>query len=261
MSDSSRNAVRSILRRCWPVLAAVPLGAACGGAYALAAPVQYQANAYVMVVPQATGDSATAVNFAQAYGRVITQPEILLEASVSTGVPLAKLAPLIQATTSPDAPMVQITGSAPTAARAAQEANAVARSLVTFGNAVTKQTRVQLITFAAAARPDAPSSPSHTLDVAVGGAAGLLIGGLAMMARQSRAGGGAAPSALPQPRSDSSAEDAPADEFPADPAPAGTPDRTPAPASAPAPAQGAAAAASSEADADRTRQSAARARR
>ena len=222
MSDSSRNAVRSILRRCWPVLAAVPLGAACGGAYALAAPVQYQANAYVMVVPQVGGDSATAVNFAQAYGRVIAQPEILLDASASTGVPLAKLTPLIQATTSPDAPMVQITGSAPTAARAAQEANAVARSLVTFGNAATKETRVRLITFAAAARPDAPSSPSRSLDVAVGGAAGLLVGGLGMMAGRTR-GGAPAPSPLPQPRSDSRSEDAPADGLPADPAPAEAP--------------------------------------
>jgi capsular polysaccharide biosynthesis protein len=249
MSDSSRNAVRSILRRCWPVLAAVPLGAACGGAYALAAPVQYQANAYVMVVPQVDGDSATAVNFAQAYGRVIAQPEILLDASAGTGVPLAKLTPLIQATTSPDAPMVQITGSAPTAARAAQEANAVARSLVTFGNAATKETRVRLITFAAAASPDAPSSPSRSLDVAVGGAAGLLIGGLGMMARQARGGGAPAASPLPQPRSDSRSEDAPADGLPADPAPAETP----------APAAGESA--SRETGPDRSRQSATQARR
>ena len=251
MTDSSRNAVRSILRRCWPVLAAVPLGAACGGAYALAAPVQYQANAYVMVVPQVDGDSATAVNFAQAYGRVIAQPEILLDASAGTGVPLAKLTPLIQATTSPDAPMVQITGSAPTAARAATEANAVARSLVTFGNNATKQTRVRLITFAAAARPDAPSSPSRSLDVAVGGAAGLLVGGLGMMARQSRDGGGPAPSPLPQPRSDSRSEDAPADGTPADPAPAETP--------APGPAAGEPT--RTEEDSDRSRQSATQARR
>ena len=250
MSDTSRNAARSILRRCWPVLAAVPLGAACGGAYALAAPVQYQANAYVMVVPQTVGDSATAVNFAQAYGRVIAQPEILLDASSSTGVPLAQLTPLIQATTSPDAPMVQITGSAPTAARAAAEANAVARSLVTFGNDASNQTRVRLITFAAAARPATASSPSRSLDVAVGGAAGLLVGGLGMMARQSRTGGGSTPSPLPQPRSDSLSDDAPGDELPAEPAPA----ETPAPDSA-------AASAPTEAGSKRTRQSAAQARR
>jgi uncharacterized protein involved in exopolysaccharide biosynthesis len=237
MSDSSRTAVGSILRRCWPLLAAVPLGAVCGGVYALAAPVEYQANAYVMVVPETTGDNATAVDFAQAYGRVITQPEILLSASASTGVPVAKLTPLVQAVTSPDAPMIQITGSAGSSARSAQEANAVARSLVDFGNAASKQTGVKLLTFAAAAHPAAPSSPSRTLDVAVGGAAGLLIGGLAVMARQSRtanAGADPAGTGVPLPRADAS-ETAPAPaEAPTDgtgtPADAAT--EAPAPASA-----------------------------
>ncbi len=209
MSDSSRTAVGSLLRRCWPLVAAVPLGAVCGGVYALVAPAQYQANAYVMVVPSTVGDSSTAVDFAQAYGRVITQPEILLSAAASTGVPMAKLTPLVQAVTSPDAPMIQITGTAGTASRSAAEANAVAHSLVDFGNSASKQTNVKLLTFAAAARPAAPSSPSRTLDVAVGGAAGLLVGGLGMTARRSRPATGAAElvaepasGALPMPRGD-----------------------------------------------------------
>jgi len=217
MSDSSRTAVGSILRRCWPLVAAVPLGAVCGGVYALVAPAQYQANAYVMVVPSTVGDSSTAVDFAQAYGRVITQPEILLSASASTGVPVAKLTPLVQAVTSPDAPMIQITGTAGTASRSAAEANAVAHSLVDFGNAASKQTNVKLLTFAAAARPAAPSSPSRTLDVAVGGAAGLLVGGLGMMARRSRTAASeaeltAAPTsgALPTPRADAPEPEVPA---------------------------------------------------
>ncbi|MFC1435035.1 Wzz/FepE/Etk N-terminal domain-containing protein [Streptacidiphilus sp. N1-3] len=222
MPDSSRTAVGSILRRCWPLVAAVPLGAVCGGAYALVAPVEYQANAYVMVVPETTGDSSTAVDFAQAYGRVITQPEILLDAAASTGVPVAQLAPLVQAVTSPDAPMIQITGSAGSAARSAKEANAVADSLVSFGNAASKQTRVKLLTFAAAALPDRPSSPSRTLDLAVGAAAGLLVGGLGTMARQSLSGNAgnagntadAAGTALPLPRSTEAATEAAAEPVP-----------------------------------------------
>jgi capsular polysaccharide biosynthesis protein len=219
MSDSSRRTTAGrILRRCWPLVAAVPLGAVAGGVYAMVAPVQYQANAYVMVVPSTVGDSSTAVDFAQAYGRVIAQPEILLSAAASTGVPLAKLTPLVQAVTSPDAPMIQVTGTAGTARRSAAEANAVAKSLVVFGNAASKQTNVKLLTFAAAARPDQPSSPSRTLDVAVGGAAGLLIGGLGMMARQARTGtADAATGALPTPRTDLPEPSAPADPAPAAP--------------------------------------------
>ena len=215
MSDSSRRTTAgSILRRCWPLVAAVPLGAVAGGVYALVAPAQYQANAYVMVVPSSVGDSSTAVDFAQAYGRVIAQPEILLSASASTGVPLAKLAPLVQAVTSPDAPMIQVTGTAATAKGSAAEANAVATSLVAFGNAASKQTDVKLLTFAAAARPDAPSSPSRTLDVAVGGAAGLLVGGLGMMARQARTGT-VEGAAVPTPRTDLLDPSAPSEPAPA----------------------------------------------
>lgn len=215
MSDRSRPAVGSVLRRCWPLLAAVPLGAVCGGVYALVAPAQYQANAYVMVVPETTGDNSAAVGFAQAYGRVITQPEVLLSAAATTGVPMAELTPLVQAVTSPDAPMIQITGSAATAAVSADEANAVAASLVAFGNAASKQTGVKLLTFAAAARPATPSSPSRTLDVAVGAAAGLLIGGLGVMAGRSRTG--AADASVPLPRADASGgspADAPAETGP-----------------------------------------------
>ena len=180
------EANRRSLPRWWPMLAAIPLGALCGGAYAVVAPASYQANAYVMVVPQNNTEASTAVNFAQAYGRIITQPEILLDASARTGVPLARLTSTIEAVTSPDAPMVQVTGTANSAGRAAEEANAVSHSLVEFGNATSKATGVKLLSFASAAAPADPSSPSRAIDLAVGTAAGLLIGGLAMMARQGK---------------------------------------------------------------------------
>jgi len=173
------------LRRWWPMLAAVPLGALCGGGYALAASPSYVANAYVMAVPKGGSDSTTAVNFAQAYGRIISQPEILLGPAARTGVSLDELTSRVEAVTSPDAPMIQIAGTAGRARLAAREANAVAESLVDFGNATTSQTGVQLLRFASAATPAGPSTPSRGIDLAVGLAAGLLLGGLGMMARQS----------------------------------------------------------------------------
>jgi uncharacterized protein involved in exopolysaccharide biosynthesis len=184
MSDPDRHS----LSRWWPMLAAIPLGALCGGAYALAAPASYQANAYVMVVPEGGAEASTAVDFAQAYGRIITQPEILLGASARTGVSVAQLTARVEAVTSPDAPMVQVTGTARSAGQAADEANAVSRALVDFGNATSKQTGVKLLSFASAAAPDNPSSPSKSIDLAVGTAAGLLIGGLVLMARQTTDG-------------------------------------------------------------------------
>ena len=211
------------LRRWWPMLAAVPLGALCGGVYALAATPAYVANAYVMAVPRGGADSAAAVNFAQAYGRIISQPEILLGPAAKTGVPLAELTGQVEAVTSPDAPMIQITGTAGRARLAAKEANAVADSLVAFGNATTAETGVRLLPFATAAAPAAPSSPARSIDLAVGAAAGVLLGGLVLMARQSPspvAGPAAdtveAPVAgLPQPRPLAEGESVP-DRAPAD---------------------------------------------
>ena len=173
------------LRRWWPMLAAVPLGALCGGVYALAAPPAYVANAYVMAVPRGGADSTTAVNFAQAYGRIISQPEILLGPAAKTGLSLAELSGRVEAVTSPDAPMIQISGTADRARLAAKEANTVADSLVAFGNATTAQTGVRLLPFATAAAPGSPSSPSRSIDLAVGTAAGVLLGGLVLMARRS----------------------------------------------------------------------------
>lgn len=206
----SRSArLRASLRRWWPLLVAVPAGAVAGGAYALAATPQYQADAYVMAVADQGTDNASAVSFAQAYGRVVAQPEILASAAAETGVPVRQLAQEVQAQTSPDAPMIQITGGATSARLAAQEANAVARSLVAFGDTGAKQTRVRLLTLAQAAAPAAPSSPSRSLDVAVGGAAGLLLGSLALLARPgsgrsgTRAERGADPAPVPEQQRES----------------------------------------------------------
>ncbi|WP_052440642.1 Wzz/FepE/Etk N-terminal domain-containing protein [Streptacidiphilus anmyonensis] len=182
--------LRSALRRWWPLLVAVPAGAVAGGAYALVAAPQYQSDAYVMAVADQGADSASAVSFAQAYGRVVAQPEILADAAAETGVPMRQLAKDVQAQTSPDAPMIQITGSAGSARLAADEANAVARSMVAFGQTTAQQTHVRLIALAQAAAPASPSSPSGSLDVAVGGAAGVLLGSLALLARPGAGGAG-----------------------------------------------------------------------
>ncbi len=113
---------------------------------------------------------------------------MLSSAAADIGVPMRELAKDVQAQTSPDAPMIQITGSASSARLAADEANAVARSLVAFGDTTAQQTRVRLIALAQAAAPAAPSSPSRSLDAAVGGAAGLLLGSLALLARPGAGG-------------------------------------------------------------------------
>ncbi|MFI8455724.1 Wzz/FepE/Etk N-terminal domain-containing protein [Kitasatospora sp. NPDC085464] len=186
-----RRSARRLVRRWWPVALAVPLGAAAGAGYAVVSPPSYATNAYVLVVPQNPGEAATATNFAQAYGRLAGQPQVLAVAAAETGRTRAELEELVHGTTSPDAPMIEITGTGTRAQDAARTADAVARSLVSFANTSSKDTNVRLVTLAPAAAPDKPTTPSGRLDVAVGGAAGLLLGALVMMTR--RRDGAAAP--------------------------------------------------------------------
>ncbi|MFD8752667.1 Wzz/FepE/Etk N-terminal domain-containing protein [Kitasatospora sp. NPDC059577] len=184
---TTRRSARRLVRRWWPVALAVPLGAAAGAGYAVVSHPSYAASAYVLVVPQNAGEAATATNFAQAYGRLAGQPQVLAVAAAETGHTRAELETLVHGTTSPDAPMIEITGTGTNAQEAARTADAVAGSLVAFANTSSKDTNVRLVTLAPAAAPDKPTTPSGKLDVAVGGAAGLLLGALVMTTRR-RAG-------------------------------------------------------------------------
>ncbi|MFJ9777366.1 Wzz/FepE/Etk N-terminal domain-containing protein [Kitasatospora sp. NPDC101157] len=221
-----RRSARHLVRRWWPVALAVPLGAAAGAGYAVVSPPSYSASAYVLVVPQNQGESGTATNFAQAYGRLAGQPQVLAAAAAETGRTRAELESLVSGTTSPDAPMIEITGTGPRAREAARTADAVARSLVTFANTSSRDTNVRLVTLAPAAEPDKPTTPSGKLDVAVGAAAGLLLGSLVLMTRRRGGAAGAeaeAEAGAPTAAGAPSAPAAPAVPEPAAAAPAPAP--------------------------------------
>ncbi|MEV6212489.1 lipopolysaccharide biosynthesis protein [Kitasatospora sp. NPDC051914] len=194
MSDPRRS-LGAAVRRWWPVVLAVPLGAGAGAGYAAVAPAAYTANSYVVVVAQNPGEGATAVNFAQAYGRLAGQPQVLAAAAARTGRTVSALEETVRGTTSPDAPMIEITGTGPLPGDAVQAADAVATSLIAFANTSSQDTGVKLVPLARAASPDGPSSPSAALDTAVGAAAGVLVGALAMAARRRPAAAAGGPAA------------------------------------------------------------------
>ncbi|MEU5384839.1 MULTISPECIES: Wzz/FepE/Etk N-terminal domain-containing protein [Kitasatospora] len=192
-----RRRARALARRWWPLALAVPLGAAAGAGYALVSHPSYSASSYVVVVPNNPGENSTAVNFAQAYGRLTGQPQVLIGAAAETGRTVTALAGLVRGTTSPDAPMIEITGTGARGEEAVKNADAVAKSLIAFGNASSKETGVRLVPLAPAAEPDAPASPSASLDTAVGAAAGVLVGALVLLTRRKPS---ATPEAPPTPQ-------------------------------------------------------------
>ncbi|MDJ0340341.1 lipopolysaccharide biosynthesis protein [Streptomyces sp. H10-C2] len=177
LRDASRR-----LPRWWPLPLCIGLGLAGGAGYGVVTPPQYSATSYVIVVPQHS-DSSTALGFAQAYGRVITGSAVLTGAQEAAGVPVSALRTSVQAATSPDAPMIAITGTGSQAGTAARIANAVANSLAATGNQNAANTGVRLLLFSPAATPSTPVSPSTSLSAAVGASAGGLLGALILLVR------------------------------------------------------------------------------
>ncbi|MER5404549.1 lipopolysaccharide biosynthesis protein [Streptomyces sp. NPDC002769] len=171
----------------WTLLVAgALLGGALGGAYGVEKPPTYTATSYVIAVPTDKSDPASALGFAQAYGRVATQLAVLADAQPRAGVPVSTLQRSVQTATSPDAPMVAVSATSPRRGLAADMANAVSRSLTEHANATRASTHVQLLQFSRAMKPTAPSSPSPKVTGLVGASAGGLLGGLILLVRPRR---------------------------------------------------------------------------
>jgi capsular polysaccharide biosynthesis protein len=155
------------------------LGGTAGAVYSATKTPTYQAKAYVVVTAD-PGEPFAAVNFAQAYGRVVTRGPAAERAAATLGG-TRELAQ-VTASTSPDAPVIEITATGTDAARTAVVANAVAQGLVDFAATRRTETRVTVSMLATASPPGSPSSPKPPLELAVGAAAGLLLAGLAALA-------------------------------------------------------------------------------
>lgn len=174
----------------WSLLAAGAVtGGLIGGAYGAFEPPVYTATAYVVAVPTEKSDPASALGFAQAYGRVATQLAVLGDAQREAGVPAGTLQRDVRTATSPDAPLVAVTATAARADLAADMANAVSAALTRHAQTSERTTNVELQEFAPAVRPTDPSSASPALTGLVGASAGGLLGGLALLVRPRRGAG------------------------------------------------------------------------
>ncbi|MGW1538942.1 lipopolysaccharide biosynthesis protein [Streptomyces sp. NPDC002309] len=172
----------------WSLLAAgVVAGGLLGGAYGELRAPEYTATSYVVAVPAENSDPASALGFAQAYGRVATQVAVLGDAQVWAGVPVRTLQDSVRTATSPDAPMVAISATSSRRDVAADMANAVARALTGHADDTAGATKVELRQFARASKPAEPSSASTPVTGLVGASAGGLLGGLALLVRPRRA--------------------------------------------------------------------------
>lgn len=170
----------------WPLPVCAVAGIVGGASYgALAAP-EYTATSYVVAAPAKGADPAIALGFAQAYGRISTSTSTLAAAQSAAGVPARTLGRHVRTETSPESPMIGVTGTATGAGKAADIANAVAGALTASGNGAADNTGVRLVLFAKAVAPSSAVSPSTPVSIAVGGCAGGLAGALALLVRPRR---------------------------------------------------------------------------
>lgn len=128
-----------------------------------------------------TAGPATAAAATQGVTQV-TSPGVPLSPSAPTSATADELRRSVRAATSPDAPVVEITGSADSPTRAADLANLVADSLVTYANERSTETRMRLVLLSPAYPPLDAAAPQPALATAVGAATGLFVGGFAMLA-------------------------------------------------------------------------------
>ncbi|WP_181768496.1 hypothetical protein [Streptomyces albidus (ex Kaewkla and Franco 2022)] len=185
-TSRARRDLRGWLRRVprwWPLPLCLAIGAVGGGAYAKVTPPQYAAVSYVVVSPDGQSEAAAALGYAQAYGKIATDAVILAEAESDAHLRRGTLREGIQASTSPDAPMVQITATSSSATQAAKNADAVAKALRGTARESVKRTGARLTVLSEAVAPAAPVSPSAAVSISVGACAGGLIGGLVLLTR------------------------------------------------------------------------------
>ncbi|MBW8486897.1 hypothetical protein [Actinomadura parmotrematis] len=160
----------------------VAAGLLGGAGYALLKPPSYTASAYAVVVADRADGGPSATNFAQAYGRLAALPSTLVWATPALPPEIVRDArSSVQASTSPDTPLIHITGSAATPARAAAYANGAASALVGYGTMHKADTGVKVALMSPAAVPAAPSSPDLPVDLLIGGATGVLLAALAAL--------------------------------------------------------------------------------
>jgi capsular polysaccharide biosynthesis protein len=168
------------LRASLVVIAALAaVGAAAGAAFALAASGDYQSHAYVLVSPPPTlADNGSAVGLAHAYARVALEEGVVGEALTARGLSTAADYPgrSLSVSTSPDAPLIEIVGRAPTAGAATALADTASRAFVGYLRQVGRNTGYQLTLLSPATAAEAPGSPGMALSVTVGAAAGGVLG-------------------------------------------------------------------------------------
>jgi capsular polysaccharide biosynthesis protein len=159
-------------------------GAAVGALVASLSPVSYTANAYVFVTIRGTGVDVSAGDISAALARVATSDSVLASGGRAGRLVKAGRENRLAASTSPDAPLVQLSATASTPRAAADLANQLARTVQRQVTTVAGVVDARATLFASASAPSRPSSPSLVVDVLAGAALGVVAASVLFVIRR-----------------------------------------------------------------------------
>jgi hypothetical protein len=164
------------------------VGGLAGGIFGATRTAAYTAHAYVLVAPAPgrTGD-LTGSELAQAFARIGADPAVVGPSFVSEGLPARPqdIAKSVSAVASPDAPLVDVIGTADSGKTAALVADTAAEGLIDHVQHLDATPGYNVVLLTAASVPDKPNSTPVLIYSLLGLALGLAGCGFVAALRRS----------------------------------------------------------------------------
>jgi capsular polysaccharide biosynthesis protein len=178
------NYSQVLLRGLWVAILGLVLGGALGALISQQMSPVYRSTVYLLVVPESdNAGTSTANDYAQAYSKLVADPAVTGDAvdESEVGVDPWDVRKFVSVQVAPNAPILQITASSTVPEYASTLANALGSGLSTFTEENAEDTGYQADVIAEAIPPEDPTLPNWTLNIAVGAAAGLLVGAIVVL--------------------------------------------------------------------------------
>lgn len=191
MANEDAGIRGAFLRRGWrgvPVvllLVVLPLlGGAVGLVVAALTPPRYTAHAYVLITARDQAGGVSGADIAQAVARVATTESVLVSGGSAGDLLRAAREDRLTASTSPDAPLVEVSATASRAPEAAALANRLARQVQGQVSNISEVAGVRATLLASASTPSERASPNLLVNLAAGVALGVLAAAVLYILRQ-----------------------------------------------------------------------------
>ncbi len=181
--------LQTLIRRFWIIILGLIVGGALGALVSQLMTPIYQSTVYLLVVP-ASDDSGTSPSgdveqrlrgdYAQAFSRLATEPSVVGEAVRESGVGIdpEDIERYLNVSVSPNGPILEVIANFQDPEAAATLADVLGSALSSFTEERAEGTGYRAEVMAEAAPAAAPAAPGWRLNIAVGAAAGLLVGGI-----------------------------------------------------------------------------------